>query len=1219
MMRAEKLPVSAPEQTPARALPAAGGAPAVLALQRTAGNAAVTARLSRTPAFDPKPVVATLRQAIDQVKVSDKWTMEHGILGGMHATARHIDAAAVIGALDGLTPEQIALVKIRYQAQSITTLENDLFGLGRSGTAAGLTEGEAERIRALLRGTAQGLGEPPPPARLDALAAELHELAAGELKDAQMERLMALYRAHGTEMEPAYEQRYGHPPAEDLRGKLSARQLLRLDALRAGDVAQADAHALEDKRAAIAELDRRHDRGGLGLVEGWYEHKRADLAGEATEIATHGAREAMAEHPELPAAQAAQDRLAGGPQAVDGAGAVAALSEGRMIEALARRLLDLEARHQTDTEHVQGLLHELHELAVHDALAGLPAAQRAALAHDHAGRDALVAPTAQRYVGTFTVFYDGLRPSGGRSWAAIVASAKQPELLEATVAAGGKLDAVDELHFAIERKDAAAIRRVLDLHGSFAQMVELNATYLGRYHLDLRHAVFGATGVTVALEPKSALLPSASAVRGHDAATVLEALDTPPANGEAEVKWIVESAEREFKAVEAARGLAGAVWTPETENSMKISLALVRQLAAQWGTDRSEATLNELRGARAALRIDATGYESDLERFRAQVRSAVGFAVQTALAMMPGVGEGIAGFIATSVVNTSANVLANLVIQGDGYDLDMLYDDVVGGLAGAVGGKLGHETAGLMSGKKAAEELLELTAKQITGETAERAIALAKAAGRTSKLVEQAGRAAKMAEAGRALLPHALGVGGSTIATGLATGHAPTGETWLQGFGFAALGHAVAHPEANVVTDETMKAGDAKVEYTAERPGEVDDVHVRVGPGTDARVVAEHQAAARAVQRFKGLSGVLNRLYAQAHAFVTGHPAALPGTRAFEVRRELEKLQGGVAERLRAIAGGAGDEAAMAEQIKSYAEQLDHYREELAEIEKHPERGLERGRGWIAALSPGSFASYLEQRFAQELAGPAGQPYRERLEEIHGDEQAAVAAGDQAAQESAFTRLEALNTELENVRLGELRTTSGLPDAVLRELLLLANDNRPLVEQLLVDGGHDPARIRPLLEYCAGDQPTLERMREGATNFRAPPAPPGGVMVDPRLAPFHWKAQANVPHFLDEHTYAFFDVNQIANSPNKTFWPPGTTRAQVETWLVQALEQLRVEHRLGPIGKYWSEPVLLPGTDILVQVGSNPTQFGQFFPISGEGILVYSNQELRLLARLFNR
>src|SRR6188472_1533154 len=112
MMRAEKLPVSAPERPPAQLIPPTGGAHTVLALQRTAGNAAVTARLSRTPAFDPKPVVATLRQAIDQVRASEQWTMEPGILGGMHATARHIDAAAVIGALDGLTPEQITLVKI---------------------------------------------------------------------------------------------------------------------------------------------------------------------------------------------------------------------------------------------------------------------------------------------------------------------------------------------------------------------------------------------------------------------------------------------------------------------------------------------------------------------------------------------------------------------------------------------------------------------------------------------------------------------------------------------------------------------------------------------------------------------------------------------------------------------------------------------------------------------------------------------------------------------------------------------------------------------------------------------------------------------------------------------------------------------------------------------------------------------------------------------------
>jgi hypothetical protein len=38
-----------------------------------------------------------------------------------------------------------------------------------------------------------------------------------------------------------------------------------------------------------------------------------------------------------------------------------------------------------------------------------------------------------------------------------------------------------------------------------------------------------------------------------------------------------------------------------------------------------------------------------------------------------------------------------------------------------------------------------------------------------------------------------------------------------------------------------------------------------------------------------------------------------------------------------------------------------------------------------------------------------------------------------------------------------------------------------------------------------------------------------------------------------------------------------------------------------------------------VQVGSNPLQIGQFFPLGGPGILTYSNQELRVLARLFGR
>jgi hypothetical protein len=967
MERAEKLAVSSPAPPgPAAApspLPRFGPA-AVLALQRSAGNAAVTARLSRTPAFSPEPVVGALRLAIDQARIKDRWTVDQDDKA-LHATARHVDLAAVVRELEVLTPEQIQLVKIRYQAEVLTTLENDLLGVGRSASPANLTDAEAERVYALLRGTGHKPGEEAPEALMDAVAAELHGLATGELGEAQRERLMALYRAHGAEMEPAYERHYGHVPAADLRGKLSARQQLRLDALREGDVARADALAIDDKRAAIDALDRRHAAGELSLVEPWYAKRRGELTEDAVALAGDSGHEAMDADPDTPSARAAHERLAGAP--AEHTGVVAALAGGELIKAQALKLLDLEARHKTDTEHVEALMRELHDAAVHDALAGLPAAQRDALEHDRARRRALAAPTAERYVGLLAVMYDGLRPPGGRTWAAILASAKQPGMLAAAAAAGGELDPVDELHFAIGRKDAAAVRRVLDAHADHAQMVALNARYLGRYHLDLRHAVFGATGVQVALQPESPMLPSASVVRGHDAAAALERLDTPAPGGKAEVGWIVASAEAEVRAVKAGGGLAGRVLDTEAEQMMTVTLAHIRQLAARCGEHPPPETLDELRAARARLRIDAGGYEAALEHFRAQVRSAVMAAVQIALAHVPVVGEGIAGFLATTVINTSANALATRVIQGDAYDLDMLYDDVVGGLAGALGGKLGGEAVGLLKGGRAiSKEALDLAAKQITGETAERAIALAKAAGRTSKLAGDAARASRWAAAGFKLAEHTASAGGSMLFTGIATGQDPFTQAGVIQTGvLSGVAHA-AHADPRVVTDAGMRAGDAKVHYTAERPGAVEDVHVRVAPGTPQRVIDQHVATARRVQRFQGLSGVLNSLYER---FITRNPAALPGTRAYEVRGELEKLRASVAGELQEIAAGGGDEA----WVKNLADQIDHYRAELHDIEQHPDKGQEPGRGWIAALSPESFR--------QELG--RGRPdLRERFDEV---------------------------------------------------------------------------------------------------------------------------------------------------------------------------------------------------------------------------------------------
>ena len=199
MMRTEKLAVSALEQPSARSARPALGGPAVLALQRSAGNQAVTRMLAGTKrvlartetTFNPWSAVHDLRRAVDQSQASDGWGFDDS--GTLRASTRKVDAARVIRVLEALTPPQIALVRSLYQAQERTTLENDLFGSGQSEHASNLKPDQRARIEALLKGGSD--------TRLEATAIELHQLLSGELEEAERERVMALLRRPADEIE----------------------------------------------------------------------------------------------------------------------------------------------------------------------------------------------------------------------------------------------------------------------------------------------------------------------------------------------------------------------------------------------------------------------------------------------------------------------------------------------------------------------------------------------------------------------------------------------------------------------------------------------------------------------------------------------------------------------------------------------------------------------------------------------------------------------------------------------------------------------------------------------------------------------------------------------------------------------------------------------------------------------------------------------------------
>ena len=261
-----------------------------------------------------------------------------------------------------------------------------------------------------------------------------------------------------------------------------------------------------------------------------------------------------------------------------------------------------------------------------------------------------------------------------------------------------------------------------------------------------------------------------------------------------------------------------------------------------------------MKKVRATLTGDAAAYEAENAEIRAKIRSAVSMAVQIAMALaLPGIGTGLAGFIATTAMNIGVTVASNAIIYGEEYSLSMFYDDVVGGGLGALGGKLGEDFAKLATG-------------QIVGKTAEGVGKIAADAGKVTRLGQEAGAAAAMAKEasfGIKALVETGNIAGSTAATSLATGQDGfTFDALLQSFlmnrlgglkgeGGAAPGGEQARPAAEAPPHAAGEshAPAAAGEAPAPRAGEPPAARPDAAPVADAPPKPLQEAAAHAPQQ----------------------------------------------------------------------------------------------------------------------------------------------------------------------------------------------------------------------------------------------------------------------------------------------------------------------------------------------------------------------------------
>ena len=660
---------------------------------------------------------------------------------------RFVSGPKVKKALENLTVAQLDRVQGAVQGAGGPQPREDLFGDGESGYPSDLTQDERAHIGALLGGTRAEPQQPggpkpeTPEGRFEVDAIELHGLLDGDLEGAKLERVMALHRRPGKEIDRVdswYARHYGQgarlrPGREARRAPEEPHVLPARRRVREGRRVRDRGQAPRDRQARGGAADGRPWPSGLtgDVLNKQIDDSRKALAADIDVIVERNRQEALADpaNDGKSSAEAVQARLQAilSIQGSEGAGstlgkelaktlgptqggALMAMLGGNLVEAAAREMLELERTKSINSDKIIAILRGLRRQATRDLQAKvadpkLTQADREAVARDP---EKAVDDLAKGYTAEFVESYDRIR-GDARTWSQIVASADEENavMLIAQVRSGGKPLEVEELEFAIRRKNVDAIKDVLRRQPTKAKVDELVAQYdfANGGEGSLKKALYGATGDAsfAAYAPKA--YSQGALLHGRDVAHAAESLARPAKlGGQDEAEWLAAYGQWELDVTEGTSGLMGSLREigddPESQVIMNESGKQLKALLAEyrtndpWGRPRHQ-ILAEMRRVRATLTGDAAAYEAENEALVAALKTAITFAVQIALALaIPGAGL---GFIGSMALNIGATVATNMMIQGEDYSLTSLRNDILGGVLGGLGGKLGEEIVGAVA------------------------------------------------------------------------------------------------------------------------------------------------------------------------------------------------------------------------------------------------------------------------------------------------------------------------------------------------------------------------------------------------------------------------------------------------------------------------------------------------------------------------------------------
>ena len=222
-----------------------------------------------------------------------------------------------------------------------------------------------------------------------------------------------------------------------------------------------------------------------------------------------------------------------------------------------------------------------------------------------------------------------------------------------------------------------------------------------------------------------------------------------------------------------------------------------------------------------------------------------------------------------------------------------------------------------------------------------------------------------------------------------------------------------------------------------------------------------------------------------------------------------------------------------------------------------------------------------------------------------------------------------LETSLDNLR----RRIHGATYDVLNATFYAVDDaiaraggdaQKAKLAELAVLAGRDRGRLDPLLGLAGRDARAFDRLYRLTLRFPTAAQPLPARPQPPSAVPYGYPAGANIDHFLERHTYDWFDFTDI--KAVQAFWPPGTTGVDVSNYVEEALQVLHPQawyRWTRTYAPFQNVPPFRIPSGFTVKVGfsmaAGQKRIGQFYPMPDARVESATRDEMNAIRALLGR